>query len=125
MAKPAGMSWAEWVASQPVQYTNTWQTGIGNAAKELGFSGDIFSPEYRQAQAAFYAQPPQHEGGPSAEVGDIPVSYNPELLSLLGNYRFNSHNVGRHQGVNISDAAGQNVGTFKTGDTGNSFDDFA
>ena len=124
MAKPAGMSWAEWIASQPVQYTNTWQTGIGNAAKELGFSGDIFSPEYRQAQAAFYAQPPQHDGG-GGEIGDIPVSYNPELLSLLGNYRFNSQNVGRHQGVNISDAAGQNVGTFKTGDTGNSFDDFA
>lgn len=121
--KPAGMSWADWVSSQPVQYTNTWQQGIGNAAKELGFSGDIYSPEYRQAQAQFYSTP-THDGG-GGDISDVPVSYSPELLKLLEGYRFNSADVGRHQGVNVSNAAGQDVGTFKTGDTGNSFDDFA
>jgi len=126
-AKPAGMSWAEWASSQPVQYTDSWTKGITAAAKELGYSGDIYSPEYRRAVANFYDSRPSAEngGGDSNEISSVPVSYNPALLQKLADYRFQSQNNGRHTGVNVTNAAGQNVGTWNVGNTGSSFDDFA
>lgn len=124
-AAPGGASFADWAAGQPVQYTDSWQKGIGAAAKEIGYAGDIYSPEYRAAQSAFYSAPPTHDGGPSAEIGDVPVSYNADLLKALEGYSFQSQDGGKHTGVNVTDSAGQDVGSWNVGNTGSSFDNFA